>query len=309
MKLNQLRALLAVAHAGSIHEAARTLHLSQPAVTRALRDLEDELGLTLLVRSSTGVTLTGEGQTLLQRAELVLNEMARTADEMARLRDHRQGRVSIGLTPLAGVTVLPRAYNHFRRTLPDVQLEFAELSPSQLVEQLQNGALDFALGASADAKEFSALRCVPLATYPMWFAVSRQGKLANATSLADLQDAEWMHTGPAAEFQAFLADLFGRAGLTAPRRITRCASQTLFYSLAVNSDVVTAWTHLALRSAEGLQELKSLHLLEQPPTRKLYLLYRDSAVLTASAEQFVRCIETVVQTERDALGLWAGDAP
>lgn len=303
MKLNQLRALLAVAQAGSIHEAARTLHLTQPAVTRALRDLEDELGLTLLVRSSTGVTLTAPGQTLLQRAELVVNEMARTAEEMARLRDNRQGRVAIGMTPLAGITVLPRAYNHFRRVMPDVQLEFAEFSPSQLVEQLKNGALDFALGAAADARDFASVRCVHLATYPMWFAVSRHGDLAGATRLADLQDAEWLHTGPSTEFRAFLDDLFGRAGLPVPRRVTRCASQTLFYSLAVNSNVVTSWTHLALRSEGPSTELKTLDLLEQPPARKLYLLHREGAVLTASAEHFVQCIETVVRTEREALGL------
>jgi DNA-binding transcriptional LysR family regulator len=302
MKLHQLRALVAVASSGSIHEAARALHLTQPAVTRALRDLEDELGLMLVLRSSSGVSLTDAGRAMLRRAELVVNEVARTEEEMSWLRDNRQGRVAIGVTPLAGITVLPRAYNRFRQALPDVQLEFAEFSPSQLVEQLKNGALDFALGSGMDAREFASLRCVHLATFPMWFAVSRRGQLAGATSLADLQDAEWLHTGPSAEFRAFLEDLFGRAGLPVPRRVTRCASQTLFYSLAVNSNVVTSWTHLALRSEGASDELKTLELLEQPPARKLFLLYRESAILTASAEYFVHCIEAALQDERGRAG-------
>ncbi|AQV94009.1 LysR family transcriptional regulator [Cupriavidus necator] len=301
MKLHHLRALVAVANSGSIHEAARALHLSQPAVTRSLRDLEDEVGLMLVVRTSSGVTLTEEGRAMLRRAELVVNEITRTEEEMARLRGNRQGRVAVGLTPLAGITVLPPAYNRFRRAMPDVQLDFAEFSSPQLVEQLKNGALDFALGSSTDARDFASLRCVLLATFPMWFAVSRRGRLAGATQLADLKDAEWLHTGPSSEFRAFLHDLFGRAGLPPPRRVTRCASQTLFYSLAVNSDVVTSWTHLALRSEAPSDELKTLDLLEQPPARNLYLLYRESTVLTASAEYFVTCIEAAVQDEHKAM--------
>ncbi|MBN3769047.1 MULTISPECIES: LysR family transcriptional regulator [Burkholderia] len=302
MKLHQLRALVAVARSGSIHEAARTLHLTQPAVTRSLRDLEDELGLMLVARSSSGVTLTDAGRAMLRRAELVVNEVARTEEEMAQLRENRQGRLAIGMTPLAGITVLPAAYNRFRRAMPDVQLEFVEGSPSQLVEQLKNGALDFALGAGADAQDFTSVRCEHLDSFPMWFAVSRKGKLAGATSLADLQDAEWLHTGPSTEFRAFLAELFAQAGLPVPRRVTRCASQTLFYALAVNSDVVTAWTQLALRGEDASDTLKTLDLVGQPPARNLYLLFRDSAVLTASAEYFVRCIDEAVQAERAHAG-------
>ena len=145
------------------------------------------------------------------------------------------------------------------------------------------------------------MRCEHLDTFPMWFAVSRKGKLAGATSLADLQDAEWLHTGPSAEFRAFRGAV--RAGRPAgARRATRCASQTLFYALAVNSDVVTAWTQLALRSEDASDTLKTLDLVGQPPARNPYLLFRDSAVLTSSAEYFVRCIDEAVQAERANAG-------
>ena len=89
MKLHQLRALVAVARSGSIHEAARTLHLTQPAVTLAARS-RGRLGLMLIARSSSGVTLTDAGRAMLQRAELVVNEVARTEEEMAQLRENRQ---------------------------------------------------------------------------------------------------------------------------------------------------------------------------------------------------------------------------
>ncbi|WP_321912266.1 MULTISPECIES: LysR family transcriptional regulator [unclassified Paraburkholderia] len=295
MKLHQLRALVAVARAGSVHEGARLLCVTQPAVTRALRDLEDEVGLLLMTRSSSGVTLTSDGRVLLARAELIVNEILRTENALANLRDQRQGCVTIGVTPLAGISVLPGAYDRFRQRMPDVALEFVEHAPSQLVELLKNGELDFALAPSVQPREFATVRCVELATFPMWFAVSRRGGLTKAKSLIDLQDAEWLHTGPSEEFRAFLAAQFAEAGLPPPRRVTRCASQALYYGLALNANVVTSWTHLALRAEEALEHLQTLDLIGQPPARRLYLLFRRDAVLTAMAQRFVDCITETIQ--------------
>lgn len=300
MKLHQLRALVAVARAGSVHEGARALCVTQPAVTRALRDLEDEVGLMLVSRSSSGISLTPEGRLTLQRAELILNEIGRTEDELARMRGARQGRVAIGVTPLSGITLLPRAYVRFREQMPDSTLEFVEYAPSLLVEQLKNGELDFALAAGVESQEFSSVRCVELAEFPMWFAVSRRSPLAHAASLADLEHAEWLHTGPCAEFRAFLAAQFARAGLPAPRRITRCTSQALYYGLALDPNMVTSWTHLALRGEEALEHMTTLDLIEPPPARRLYLLFRRDTVPTCTAQRFVDCIMEVIEAVRSA---------
>lgn len=82
MKQHQLVALVAVADHGGIHAAARALHLTQPAVTRALRDLETEVGTPLLQRQSRGVVLTAEGQVLLARARLIVRELQRAEEDM-----------------------------------------------------------------------------------------------------------------------------------------------------------------------------------------------------------------------------------
>lgn len=295
MKLHQLRALVAVARSGSIHEAARNLHLTQPAVTRALRDLESDVGMMLVVRSSSGVLLTQEGRLLLRRAELIVHEMARAENELEQSRDARQGRVSIGLTPLAAFTVMPVAYREFRKRMPDVVLEFGEFPPTQLLDQLRNGSLDFALGTAADSRNFLGIQCQHLATFPVWFAVNRDGELAKDPTLEKLLHAEWLHTGPSDEFKALLTELFDREGLPVPRRITRCASQSLFYSLSLNSNVVTSWTDLTLHATDVFHHLQALPLKVQPPPRNLYLLFRDSGILTSAAEHFVSCVQSAVR--------------
>lgn len=83
MKLHQLEALVASAETGSVRSAARRLGISQPAVTRALRELETEQQLPLLVRSPTGLSFTDHGQALLAHARLILNQMRQAEEQMA----------------------------------------------------------------------------------------------------------------------------------------------------------------------------------------------------------------------------------
>ena len=74
MKLHQLRAIVAICESGSIQEASRLLHISQPALSKSIKELESELGVPLLVRSNRGITATSYGEHLVRRARLVVEE-------------------------------------------------------------------------------------------------------------------------------------------------------------------------------------------------------------------------------------------
>lgn len=134
IKLHQLRALVAVADHGSVIGASRALFVSQPAVTKAIRELETDLGITLLGRSVNGVTLTPSGESLLQRARLIVGELERAEQQMATERGALEGKVTVGVSPLAALTLLPHAYARFRQHMPEVNVEFLEQSASRLVE-------------------------------------------------------------------------------------------------------------------------------------------------------------------------------
>ena len=77
MKLHQLRAMLAISESGSIQEASRLLHISQPALSKGIKELEAELGVPLLIRSNRGITVTEYGERLVRRARLILEEVRR----------------------------------------------------------------------------------------------------------------------------------------------------------------------------------------------------------------------------------------
>ena len=121
MKLHQMQALVAVADAGSIRAAARLEGLSQAAVTKALRELELEVKLPLLVRTASGVALTEAGQRLLGHARLVVGQLARANDDLAVLRGERVGTLSLSVTPWIMLTFLPRVLTQFRQRMPELQ--------------------------------------------------------------------------------------------------------------------------------------------------------------------------------------------
>lgn len=301
VKHHQLLALVAVADHGGIHAAARALHLTQPAITKAIKDLEAELGLPLLLRQTRGVLLTAEGQTLLARARLIVRELQRAEEDLGQLKGQRGGRLVVGVTPLAGLTILPKAFTRFRQAWPEVELDFVECTPEQLYEHLRSSRLDFAIGSATDPQDDAPMRKEALFSLPTAFGVRRDSPLAGARSLAELGQAEWIHTDITGRFPVFLAELFTRAGLTPPRRVTRCTSQALFHSLAMQNDVVFFWSLFAIGMPELRQRFVALPLGLELPRLSMSLLVREDSLLTRAADYFIRCIREVAREEWTAL--------
>ena len=127
LRLHQLRALIGVVEHGSIRAAARQSHVSQAALTKALRQLEDDAGVPLLVRGSRGVALTEAGQRLASRARLITRQLELADDELKSAAGGQQGHVGIALTPFVTVANLGHAFNWFRRRYPTAGARLAAM--------------------------------------------------------------------------------------------------------------------------------------------------------------------------------------
>src|SRR5690554_6951139 len=126
MKNHQLKALVQVAEQGSIRGAARALHLSQGALTKALRELEADLGTELLVRSYKGAEFTPAGQALLSRARLALSTLDKARDEIRWLRGGAGVQITAGVTPAIAATALPGVLKEFQQEQPEARLTLVE---------------------------------------------------------------------------------------------------------------------------------------------------------------------------------------
>lgn len=281
--------MVAVSATGSIKGASVSLHVSQPAITKAIRELESEFGVQLLERNQWGVVPTAEGAALLNRAQTVVREIERAEEDMAHLKGRRDGNLVIGVTPITGTTGLTAAFVEFRKRWPKVAVEFRELGFNQLSEQLQNRTVDLAfsafaapLPASGDAKELFAFDTV--------FVTRAKSKYAGADSLETLREAEWIHTDVTENQPDYIRAMFRRVNIMPPDCITRCTSYALFYGLTANTDSVFAWTQHSLEGTELGRTFVKLPLAETPPPLRLFLLTPSGLQLTRPAEYFVDCI-------------------
>ena len=138
MKYHQLRAFLTVAEQGSIRAAARSLHLSQAALTKALKELEQDLGVPLVLRTARGVQLTAFGLQLRIRAQMVVSEMRRAEDDIAHMKGAVTGSVAAAVTPTAALSVLPKAFSAFRKKMPHARVSFIEGFPGVALPRLRD---------------------------------------------------------------------------------------------------------------------------------------------------------------------------
>ena len=126
MKLEQLHHLIAIVEHGSLRAAARRLDMPQPALTRSVRALERELGVSLFARQTTGMVLTAEGVRFHRRACAIANEARRAVEEVQQPGPAYEGTVSVALSIMPHLGMLPDALPVFRRTYPKVKLNITE---------------------------------------------------------------------------------------------------------------------------------------------------------------------------------------
>src|SRR5690242_15935052 len=142
MDLSALRVFLTVAEERSFSRAAGKLHRTQPAVSQAVRRLEDELGEVLFDRSSKSGTLTDAGRVLQNYGQRLVRLAEETESAMRELRDLRRGRVLIGANEAAVHTLLPLVAR-FRQRHPHIAIDVRRVPARQIAVEVQQGSLDF----------------------------------------------------------------------------------------------------------------------------------------------------------------------
>lgn len=145
MTPDELRSFLTAYEAGSLQKAAVQMNLTQPTLTRRIRRLEDVLGVTLFLRSPSGLEPTAYGHALARRARLVVQEMELARREMARIRTAAGGSVAFGASPGVAVGWLPAALDRLAHRHPDLNLTVVESVSESLVDQVLERRIDFAV--------------------------------------------------------------------------------------------------------------------------------------------------------------------
>ena len=145
MELRVLRYFLDVAQEGNVTHAAQRLHVSQPTLSRQLKDLEDELGKKLFTRSNYSIKLTEEGMLLRKRAEDILEMADKTLAEFKALDEVNGGDIHIGCAESNGIAPFIRAIQKLKEKYPRIRCHFYSSGTDAVNERLDRGLLDFAI--------------------------------------------------------------------------------------------------------------------------------------------------------------------
>lgn len=283
MKLHQLRALVSICESGSIQEASRLLHISQPALSKGIKELEAELGVALLLRSNRGITVTEYGDRLVKRARLILEEVRRAREEIETLKGVMDGKLSIGVSPVTPGRQFVTSLNRYRKRYPRVQVQIHELRPSKLMEGLREGLLDMALTSLPEPRNPEGFQWELLYAQTSVLAVRKGHPLREARSLIELQDQEWLLQDSLE--QSKVGTLFEQNRIPPPRNVIECASVVLFAELATTSDAISYWSLRVLEHTRMLlQNLEVLNIAESIPPMNISLVCRDQELMTREAK-------------------------
>lgn len=183
MELRHLRYFCAVAEHQSFTLAARHLHVSQSGVSGQVRDLEKEIGVTLLHRNSRDVSVTAEGAVFLREAREILKHSERAVELAVRAARGQFGKLTIGLCGPATAPFLPRLIRAFRKRQPGVNLSLKDIDPMHQPEALVHSEIDVGFTRSIPPEYRDLLRSEVLFSEPLVAVLPKGHRLANEQAI------------------------------------------------------------------------------------------------------------------------------
>ncbi len=214
MELRHLRYFVAVAEEQNVTRAATRLHVSQPPLSRQIRDLEEELGIVLFERSAKSLRLTEAGEVLLVEARAVLRRVDEAVQTARAVAGGERGEIKVGYAPSLTVELLPGALKRFQEAHPGVRVQLHDLSTQAMLRGLRDRKLHVALMIRASAKVMDGLVFEELRRYAVCVAVHPSHPLARARQVSlERVAAERLIAYTLAdypEYHAWLSDLFAQ---------------------------------------------------------------------------------------------------
>lgn len=286
MKLEQLQHLIAIVEHGSLRSAARRLGLPQPALTRSVRNLERELGADLFARQTTGMVLTAEGVRFHRRACAIANEARRAREEIQQPGPDYEATVSVALSIMPHLGMLPDALPVFRRAYPKVKLTLTESLLPAVEGALRDGSLDFYLGALPRLKPAPGLAMQHLCDNTRVVVCRKGHPLSKATTLKALVDADWAATAIDHNAEDDLAGLFSAYGLSPPRVMLQAQSALSVQVALARTDLLAMLPRQWMSFGMTRDVLDVIPVCEILPAPAIVLVHRPDLPLSPPSEFF-----------------------
>ncbi|SJZ40441.1 LysR family transcriptional regulator [Garciella nitratireducens] len=181
LTLKQLKYFQMVCELKSVTQAAERLYVSQPSITNAIKNLEEDLSITLFDRSKKKLILTPEGEIFLDRVNTILSLVDNTIAEMKDYKDLKRGVLTIGVPPMIGTFIFPRIFTIFKKNYPNIQLNIIENGSLAVKKMIETDELDMGLIIMDSINEH--LSALPILNSELLVCLNKEHNLSNRCKL------------------------------------------------------------------------------------------------------------------------------
>ena len=296
MELRDIEYFSVVAKHGHLGRAAEALGLSQSALSKSLRRLEQEMQAKLVKRTPKGVELTEEGSTLLSHAHSLRASLDDVVREVTDVRRGLAGHLRIGAGAGFFFHLLAAACNALIRDAPNVALRFREIGYGDAIQSLRSGEVDIAVRVIRDSPEHDlAQEHLYDDRYVVIASVNHRLAGKKVVTLADLAQERWILSAPTSAISRQLHGVFEKHGLPRPRVTVETDSPALRLPVVASSDVLGyTWASVARQAAPHLR-FAELDVKELALTFRVGVSYRKDAYLSPLAKRFIEILKSTAR--------------
>lgn len=294
MNIRDLEYLAALAEYKHFRRAADACHVSQPTLSGQIRKLEDELGITLLERTSRKVLFTQSGLVLVEQAKKVLREVKLLKEMASNQGKEMTGPLHIGVIPTVGPYLLPYIMPTLKQAFPDLELFLYEAQTSQLLDQLETGRLDCAIVAST--RETEPFIEVPVFKEKMLLAIAEDHPWAKEKqiSMEKLRGYEILMLDDGHCLRDQTLGYCFAAGATENSHFQATSLETLRNMVAANAGM-TLMPELAVLNEGARSGVKYIPCYPEP-SRMITLVYRPGSPLRTRYERIAGSVANSVKS-------------
>ncbi len=288
MDIRQLTHFVGVATHGSFSNAARKMHISQPALTRSVQLLEGILEVNLFDRTYQGIELTNDGHTLFRHASLIINSLQNAKSEIAASKDGGFGEVRLGIASLFTNFLVDEAVSRVAKANDNFAASIRVGLYEDMASMLDEGLLDLVISSNTEVEQNSDVDFEVLCDISAVLVGGTKNPLTQKQSLdlGELQGEPWV-TLYQPHMEAFLTSFFAQGGLTAPRCKVRTSSLEMLRSLIRKQHFIgflpSHWVAADIKA--GI--LSVIQAPGTPITRKAGIVTRKTSILNRSAQTLV----------------------
>lgn len=279
LRFRHLLLIDTLARTGNMHLAAQQMNLSQPAISKMLKEIENQLGFALFDRQPRSMTPTALGEQVVRYAQVALNDARNFVDQIDSLRQGGHGVLKVGGIFAATAVALPSAIVQIKQRWPLLSIEVVEQTSDHLMQMLEDKTLHLAVARFTDQAQRQQFDFQALAPEPFCFVVNRHHPLGEAAtvSLEQLLEWPWILYPKGTPIRARIERAFAEAGVAVPRNTIDTISMQTFVKVIESGPMIGMLPQVmvAPHLASGL-----LRALDTP----LHLEPQDYGILTLKGE-------------------------